>query len=112
MSTERGIPAGRVPDVPQRFPQANGMSKRLPQNCQFFMEPGFQCGRTPVAADYLRVSDIEGETLVTSNCQLHDNARARRYALAKGFVRRDRKPNLRALSEDELVAAYFGGEPA
>ena len=67
---------------------------RLPESCTFWMDETTQCGRQPVVVDYLEGDHVRGDRLVSSNCSLHDGAAARRYALAKGYDRRDRKPEL------------------
>jgi len=69
------------------------MSK-LPDSCTYWMDGVTQCGRQPVVVDYSEHDSVKGERLVSSNCSLHDGAPARRYALAKGYERRDRKPEL------------------
>ena len=64
---------------------------KLGDQCQYWMTPTFQCGRVPVVVDYVEVDAVKGERLISSNCFTHDQAEARRYAMAKGWERRSRK---------------------
>lgn len=90
---------------------------RLPDACTYVLEARAEhslhvCGRSPISADYFERNDVKGEAWIASLCARCDRPAARRYAMARGYIRRDRRPELRALTEDELVAAYSGGEPA
>lgn len=68
--------------------------KSLSTVCTYWQTEAEQCQRAPVSADYFEIDPIRGEKYIASLCARHDNPAARRFALARGYERRDRKPTL------------------
>jgi hypothetical protein len=58
--------------------------------CEYWLRPDEQC-RRPAVADYFEVDPLKGERHVSSNCAAHDGPATRRFAMAKGYERRDRR---------------------
>lgn len=61
--------------------------------CTFLLEPR-NAGESVVSADYVQHDPLNGDRLVASLCGVHDQSKARAYALAKSIERRSRKPEL------------------